>query len=59
MRRAASSTRAFDSFFSIEGTSVEQLIADARTAIKEILHGSSNRLLRWETFVLSKQSPFA
>lgn len=32
-------------FFPIEGTPAEQLIADTRTAVKDILHGRSDRLL--------------
>lgn len=32
-------------FFPIEGTPAEQLIAETRTSIKDILHGRSNRLL--------------
>lgn len=32
-------------FFPIEGTPAEQLIAEARTSIKDILHGRSDRLL--------------
>ena len=32
-------------FFPIEGTPAEQLIAETRTAVKDILHGRSDRLL--------------